>query len=377
MLGGSIRLFRVAGIDVRLHLSWLVIFALITWSLAVDYYPTAVPRIPPAEAWVLGAVSSILLFAAVLVHELAHSLVARARGLEAHSITLFLFGGVSTLQTTAPRASTEFLVGIVGPLASFVLAALAFLVASVVGEPRLEALFGYLALINALLGGFNLIPGFPLDGGRVLRAIIWDLTGDARRALELAVGGGQLVGYLFMFLGFVQVLEGSLLGGIWIAAIGWFLQMAGSAELRSIRLESGLRGVRVRAVLRPDTSAIGPGASVEDLIEGYLLPGNRRALPVMVGDRIVGMVSLSDIQHVPPEARATTSVGSVMGARNGVVSVGPDTPLSEALSAMLSGDFEQVPVLEDGRLVGMLTRADVVRQLQLREALHLEAKEGR
>jgi Zn-dependent protease len=369
---GSLRIFRIAGIDVYIHVSWLVVFALVTWSLAVGYYPPLLPNLSVAQAWTLGAVSAILLFVSVLVHELAHSLVARTRGIEAASITLFIFGGVSSLRTDAPRASTEFLIAIVGPLTSIGLAAACFLVASAVGDPRVAALFGYLALINGLLGLFNLIPGFPLDGGRVLRAVVWQLTGSMRRGLEVAVGTGQLVGYGFMVWGVLQVVSGDAFSGIWIAVIGWFLQGAGTAQLRLVRSEARLSGVSVRDVMRPDPSAISPNASVEDLIEDYMIQGNRRAVPVIAEDRLVGMVTLGDIQAIAPQERASTRVVDLMGGRAGVTTVRPDTPLAEALAAMLGGDFEQLPVLDDGRLIGVLSRADIIRQIQLREALHLE-----
>ncbi len=372
MRSGSVRVFRVAGIDVLVHVSWLVIFGLVTWSLAIGYYPPLLPGLTSAQAWVLGAFSAILLFASVLVHELAHSLLARHRGLEVDSITLFLFGGVSSLRGDAPRASTELLVAAAGPLTSFVLAALFLVGSAIAGDPRLAAVLGYLGLINALLGAFNLVPGFPLDGGRVLRALVWQITGDTRRGLEVAVAVGQLVGYGFMAWGVIQVLAGNAFDGIWIAVIGWFLQGAGAAQLRQVRSEAHLGAVRVRDVMRGDTTAVGPNTTVEALIETYLLPGNRRALPVVSDERVVGMVSVSDIQGVPADERATTRVADVMGGRGGVVTVTRDMPLAQALQAMLAGDFEQVPVVEDGQLVGMLTRADIVRQIQLREALHLE-----
>jgi Zn-dependent protease/CBS domain-containing protein len=369
---GSLRIFRLAGIDVYVHISWLAVFALVTWSLALGYYPPLLPDLSGAQAWTLGAVSAILLFASVLVHEFAHSLVARTRGMETASITLFLFGGISSLRTDAPRASTEFVIAVVGPLTSLLLAGACFLIASVVGEPRVAALFGYLALINGLLGAFNLLPGFPLDGGRVLRALVWQLTGSMRRGLEVAVSAGQLVGYAFMLWGVLQVIGGDAFSGIWIAVIGWFLQGAGAAQLRQVRSQQHLAGVTVRDVMRPDMSAIAPNASVADLIEDYLVPGNRRAVPVVAEDRLVGMVSLSDIQAIAPRERAATRVVDVMGGRTGVTTVRPDTPLAEALAAMLAGDFEQLPVLQDGRLIGVLSRADIIGQIQLREALHLE-----
>lgn len=371
MSGGSLRLFSVAGIDVRVHVSWLVVFALITWSLATAYYQPNLPGVDQAEPWLLAALSAVLLFGSVLVHELAHSLVARARGLGAHSITLFIFGGVSTLKADSPHPSTEFLIAIVGPITSMVLSGVAFLIASLVSEPRLELLLSYLAVVNLLVGLFNLIPGFPLDGGRVLRAIVWRLTGDNRRGLEVAVTVGQAVGYLFMLWGFVRILGDDLLGGLWIAAIGWFLQGAGSATLQAARQESALKAVTVRDLFRPDTTTISPDATVAELIDGCLLPGNRRAVPVAQGGQLVGMVTVRDLQGLSPEDRASTRVGDVMGGGDGVVTVGSSDRVTKALELMIEGGFEQVPVVDGGRLIGMLTLADVAGQIRLRESLGL------
>jgi Zn-dependent protease/CBS domain-containing protein len=371
MTGGSIRLFGVAGIDVRVHVSWLIVFALITWSLATAWYQPNIPGISTTEAWLLGALSAVLLFASVLVHELAHSFVARARGMEAHSITLFIFGGVSTLKADSPRPLTEFLVAVVGPVSSFVLALVFYLAAEATSEPRLEFLLTYLFTVNLLLGGFNLIPGFPLDGGRVLRSIVWQVTGDNRRGLEIAVNLGQGVGYVFMLWGFIRVLGDDLLGGLWIAAIGWFLQGAGQGALQAARQETALRGLVVRDLFRPDTATITPEATLAELIDGWLVPGNRRAVPVAVDGRLVGMVTVADLKGVPPEARASTQVGEVMGGRDSVLTVSPSTRVIEALKLMVEGNFEQVPVAEGGRLVGMLALSDVAMQLQLREALGL------
>ncbi|HXG40658.1 MAG TPA: site-2 protease family protein [Candidatus Limnocylindrales bacterium] len=371
MLRGSIRLFRIAGIDVAIHPSWLIIFALVTWSLAIHYFPEAVPgtrRGSPA-AWALGLVAAILLFGSVLVHELAHSLVARARGLDARSITLFIFGGVSNLAAEAPRPSTEFLVAIVGPLTSFALAGIAFLLANVIVDPGLEAVFGYLAIVNALLGGFNLIPGFPLDGGRVLRALVWNVTDSLRRATEIAVAVGKLVAYAFFVWGFVRVLGGDLFGGIWIAAIGWFLDSAASASLEQVRIDQRLGTLRVADVVVRDPIAVAPDTTVDRLIDDFLLRYNRRAMPVVENGRVVGIVTIRDIQEVPPERRATTTVGEVMGGRDRLVVLRPSDSLKRAFEALGEGDFEQVPVVDEHGLVGMLTRADLVRQIQLREAL--------
>jgi Zn-dependent protease/CBS domain-containing protein len=373
----SFRLFRIAGIDVGVHPSWLVIFGLVTWSLASGYYPIVLRGASPTLHWILGAVSALLLFAAVLIHELAHSLVARAQGLDARSITLFIFGGVSNIGGESPRPGVEFLVAIVGPLSSFAIAGLAWVGATAAPSgSAVEAVLFYLALVNGVLGLFNLIPGFPLDGGRVLRSLVWQATGSLRRATEVAGAAGTIVAYGFLVWGFVQVLNGNVLMGIWTAAIGWFLQSASAASVEQVRLEEALRGMRVAAIVRPDPTAVSPSLSVADLIEDYLLPQNRRAMPVADDGRLLGVVTLGDIRDVPPARRPTTPVESVMGGRDGLVTVTPASSLAAALEALGRGDYEQVPVVEDGRLVGMLTRADVLRQLQLREALGLGSTNG-
>lgn len=374
VLSGSLRLFRIAGIDVRIHPSWLLIFVLLTWSLATGWFPYQIANLSTSEAWALGAVAALLLFGSVLVHELAHSLVARARGMEARSITLFIFGGVSQLGGESPRPSTEFVVAIVGPLTSFLLAGLAAIVAyALPGSPYVLAVASYLALVNALLGAFNLIPGYPLDGGRVLRAIAWNVTGSMRRGTEIAGIAGQLVAYGFLVWGFWQVLTGNVFNGIWIAVIGWFLQGAAGSSVQQVRLQERLRGARVADVMRPDVTSVPPGATVSQLIDGYLMPGNRRAVPVVLGDRLLGMVTVGDVRSVPTERRPYTFVSEVMGGREGVVTARPQDPLADAVEAMSRGDFEQIPVVDDGRLVGVLSRADVLRQIQLRETLNLES----
>ena len=211
-----------------------------------------------------------------------------------------------------------------------------------------------------------------MDGGRVFRSIIWQATGSLRRATEIAAAAGTLVAYAFFVWGFIRVVNNELLAGIWIAAIGWFLQDAASASVQQVRVESTLRGTTVADILRPDPTTVQPGTTVSDLIEQHLLPDNRRAMPVVDG-RLIGIVTLSDIRKLPPAERATTPVAAVMGGRDGVVTVTPQSTLADALEALGRGDFEQVPVVDDGRVLGLITRADVVRQFQLRAELGLDA----
>jgi Zn-dependent protease/CBS domain-containing protein len=377
MPGGSIRILRVAGIDISIHFSWLVIFGLVTWSLAQGLFPAAVPGLDQTTYWVVGAISAVLLFVSVLIHELAHSLVARARGLDARAITLFLFGGVSTLGGEAKKPSTEFLVAVVGPLSSFGIAFVVFAIAQVLDTgPLGSTVMGYLVFINVALGFFNLIPGFPLDGGRVFRSIVWNATGNFRRATEIAVAVSKFFAYAFMLFGLFRLLNGDLIGGIWTAAIGWFLDNAASVSLAQVVFDQRIGRARVADVFTRDTTAAPAEVTVDRLIEDFLLGRNRRAVPVVQDDRVFGVVTLGDVQKVPPERRPFTRVGDLIRDQK-TVCVRPEDNLRAAVEALNSGEFEILPVVENQRLVGVLSRADIMRQIELREALGVADSGGR
>jgi Zn-dependent protease len=372
VLSNSLRLFTIAGIEVGVHYSWLIIFGLLTWSLGGFVFPQALPGLDPLQGWLLGGVAAVLLFAAVLLHELAHSFMAKARGLGVRSITLFIFGGVSNLAGEAKKPSTEFLVAIVGPLTSFALAGLSVLVERAAIDPRVTVVASYLVFVNTMLGLFNLVPGFPLDGGRVLRAILWTASGSMRRATELAAAVGRLVAYLLFGYGvYLFLVEDNVVGGLWIGVIAWFLHNAASSSVQQLIFETRLRRVRARDVVRRDDATVPVGLTVAELIDDWLLPRNRRAMAVADNGRLVGMVTVSDIRQVPVADRGRVTVGQVMGAREGLVTIDADARVQDAVELLAEHEFEQLPVLEDGRLIGMLTRADVMRQLQLREALDI------
>jgi len=368
MLRNSVRLFTIRGIEVGVHYSWLFVFALVTWSLSVYVFPRESSGLSTIDYWILGAITSLLLFASVLVHELSHSFVATARGLSAKSITLFIFGGVSNLGSDAKEASTEFWVAIVGPLASFVVAGVAYLVATLVPEPRVDLVASYLVYINVTLGLFNLVPGFPLDGGRVLRAILWTTTGSQRRATEWAANAGRIVAWGMFGFGVLLLLDGQVVGGVWMAAIAWFLYSAASSSVQQLVIESRLSRVTVADVVRPAEVAVMPGISVAELIEDYMLPHNLRTVPVVDG-RLVGMVTVSDVIRVPAEARAKVPVAEIMTGRDRMPSVAVNASLAQAIELLSELDLDQVAVTDGDRFVGFLTLADVMRQLQLREAL--------
>jgi Zn-dependent protease/predicted transcriptional regulator len=368
----SFKLGRIAGIEIGIHYTWLFAFALVAWSLAAGFFPANYPGWAASTYWVVGIIAALALFGAVLLHELSHSFVALARGHGVHSITLFIFGGVSNLTTEAEDPKDEFLISVVGPLTSFAIAAVCWLAAQALraGDSPLGAILSYLAFINVMLGVFNLVPGFPLDGGRVLRSLVWAATGSLRRATEIASYVGQGVGFLMIFWGVAQVLGGNFLGGLWIGFIGWFLNNAAEATRQQQVLQEGLRGARVAEVMNPHPPIASPTMSVQEFVFDHVVRQGQRALLVVDGERLVGLVSITDAKKEPQGAWATTPVGAIMTPVP-LKTVSPDADVNSTLRLLVEGSLNQVPVVRDGRLVGLLSRADIVRFLQLREELGL------
>jgi Zn-dependent protease/CBS domain-containing protein len=369
MLRGSITLGHVAGIRIAVHYTWLFVFLLVSWSLAAGYFPSRFPGQDPIAYWVAGAVSSLLLFASVLIHELGHSLVAIRRGVPVRSITLFIFGGVSALEQEPSSAGDEFLIAVAGPLTSFVLAGIFWGLSQLVPEVSAPgAVLFYTAMLNLILGVFNLLPGFPLDGGRVLRAIVWGVTGSLHRATQIASYVGQGIGLLLIFVGLGQVLLGvGFLNGLWTAFIGWFLNGAAEQTRQAQEMRESLAGVRVQNLMDPQPVIADPSMSLEEFVDDYVIRRGRRALPVSEDGRLMGLVSITDAREVPRAAWPATSVERVM-TRVPLKTVTPETGLEEALALLAEGDFHQLPVVDGaGRLVGMLSRADVLRYLRYRD----------
>ena len=372
---GSLRLGRIAGIEIGIHYTWLLAFILITWSLAQGFFPQAYPGWGPGTYWITGILAALLLFVSVLLHELAHSLVAQARGLPVRSITLFIFGGVSNLKEEAKKPAIEFTMTIVGPLTSLALAVIFWGLSQLIDAPSspAAAMLNYLWQINALLAAFNLLPGFPLDGGRVLRSILWGTTGNLVRATNIAATVGRFFGWALIAFGVFQLLQGNFLGGLWIAFIGWFLSSAADASRRDVTLREHLSGVPVREVMDPGTETVSPETSVEEVVRGAFLQGHRRAVPVGRDDRLVGIVTLTDVKELPQPKWAQTSVEEIM-TRQPLYRVTPDDDLNSAMRLIAQHDINQVLVLREGRLVGLLNRADIIRHLQLSQELGIKPK---
>lgn len=369
---GGFRIARIAGIEIGVHYTWLIAFVLVTWTLAQGFFPQSYPGWDAATYWATGVAAALLLFGSVLVHELAHSFVAQARGVPVRSITLFIFGGVSAMETEAQTARDELWIAAVGPATSAVLAA-AFWALLQVAQPKtdpLAATLGYLALVNAMLAAFNLLPGFPLDGGRVLRAILWLATRSFSRATRLAAGAGQVFAFLLIGLGVFQALGGNFLGGIWIAFIGWFLMGAADASRREVEVREAFQSVRVEMVMDRAPETVAQSVPVEELVYDCFLGKGRRALPVCQDDRILGIVTLTDVRKVDRDQWATARVADIM-TRHPLHAVQPESAIAEALRLMAEGSLNQVLVIKGEKLVGLLSRSDIIRYLQFRSELGL------
>ena len=327
-----IRLGRIFSISIELDYSWFLIFALMTWTLAVGYYPSEFAGWPPMWYWFLGAITAIMLFASVLLHELGHSVISLGYKIPVRSITLFIFGGVAQIGGEPPSAWAEFWIAVAGPAVSFALAMFFALLRPLSGGfPPLLALFTYLAYINASLAIFNLIPGFPLDGGRVFRAIVWGVTGDLRRATVIAGGVGRFVGFLFILLGVSQVFGGNVVNGLWIAFIGWFLESAAASEVRGQELESLLAGHKASDAMSHNYLEVPADTVLQELVDHHILANGQRAFVVKAGDNVVGLVTLHNVKDVPRGQWATTTAAQAMVPVGRMKWTRPDASLGAAL----------------------------------------------
>jgi len=385
-MGKGFQLGRVFGIHIVIDPSWLFIFLLVTWNLVV-----ALTRLhagwSSAMALSISVLAALLFFGSVLLHELAHALVAIRHGIAVRNITLFLFGGVANIQREPPSPRAEFVITIVGPIASFVLGVLFLLVGNVVGG--LAASFGnpeaYLARldpiatvllwlggINLLLAVFNLIPGFPLDGGRILRSALWAATGNLRRATRWASWAGQAVAFGFILMGIASIFGAQfpffgrgVIGGVWLIFIGWFLNNAAIQSYRHVAVQDALEGLPVARLMRADVPTITPLTTVQELVRDGILGSDERAFPVVEADHLVGLVCLNDVRKVAGINWDTTTVHEIMTPVDDLVVAAPDEEASQALDKLARREVSQMPVLHGGRFVGMLRVRDIVRWLEL------------
>ncbi len=375
----QIKLGRIFGIEIGLHYSWLIIALLVTLSLA-GHFQMMNPNWGAGTIWATAVVTGLLFFAAIVLHELSHAAVAKARGLPVRAITLFALGGVAQIDKDAEDAKTEFWMGIVGPITSAVIGAGCLALAYALGwlpekgmmraSTPLLALLVWLGYINIALAIFNMIPGFPLDGGRVLRAIVWWATGDANRSTRIAAKVGQLVAFAFIIWGIFRFFGGAGIGGLWIAFIGWFLLDAARASYAQVVTTESLRGVRVGDVMARDCPVVDGNSNLQTFVDEHLLRTGRRCFVVEEQGRIVGLITPHEVKEVERQKWPYTTVDKVMRPLDQLHTINPDTPLTQALERMGREDVNQLPVVQDGKLAGIISRGHILQMLKTRTELN-------
>ena len=371
-LPASLTLGRIAGIELNIHVSWLLIVVLLTTSLATSYFPAVAPGRAPGVYWLVGLGATLLLFLSVLLHELGHALVARARGLPVSSITLFIFGGVSNLEEEPRSPGEEFVVAVIGPVISLALGGLVLAALALLGrgsDALVRTLLLYLGATNVVLGVFNLLPGFPLDGGRVLRSLLWKVTGSLRTATHWAARVGQGLAFLLIALGVWQFLVGSVLGGLWTGFIGWFLLSASRSTDAQVMVDALLRGVTVAQVMVPAPPAVDATQSLQSLVDTYMWGRGAQTALVEQAGQVVGVITLDNVRGVPREQWPAVSVGQVAVPLDQIPSVSPHDPLSTVLPLLAGHQANQPVVISHGRIVGVLMRDAVMRLVEVRQGL--------
>lgn len=371
----SFKIGKIAGIEIGVHWSWLLILVLITMTIAQGILKEFFPEWAAGRRWAVGVIVAGIFFASILAHELSHSLVAKARGIEVRGITLFVFGGVSNLGREAQTAGEEFQIAVVGPLTSLAIGAFFAAVWLALRSffPNEAAIAAYLAAINGMIAAFNMLPGFPLDGGRVFRSIVWARQRNLLRATRTAARVGEGVAYLLMLGGAVQFFWLNTVGGIWMFLIGLFLRNASVTSYEQLLMETALRGVRAADAARTDYVGVRPDLTVAQLVDEHMLAGHGRAYPVLAGEELLGLVSLTDVRRLPREQWPTTSVYRIMTPVERLHTVSPGEDLARVLEMMGRYDVNQVPLVDGRRLLGLVSRSDIVRIIQVRRAMAVES----
>jgi Zn-dependent protease/CBS domain-containing protein len=387
-MGTGFRVGSIAGVQVFADWSLFIIFLLVMFTLGAGVLPAWHPDWGAGVTWVTAFAAAVLFFASVLIHELSHAMVGRANGIDIRRITLFVFGGMAHLEREPHAWRAELLMAIVGPITSFVLGGLFLFVGGLTAErvvlnpnDPLQALAAldpfstvmlWLGPINIMLAIFNLVPGFPLDGGRVLRAAIWGATGDVYRATRWAAALGQAFAWLLIACGFAMILGlrvpffgTGVFGGLWLALIGWFLNNAAFMSYRQLLTRRSLENVPVSSVMLSRFATVPPHTSLASLIDEYIMRSDQRAFPVVEGDRLVGLVCLEDVRRLSAAERATQSVRDVMTPARELATIAPDEATAEALQALSRRAVNQLPVVKDGQVRGLIRREDILKWLTL------------
>ncbi len=365
-------LFQIAGIRINLDLSWFIVFALVLLALSAGYFPRNYPGYGSMSYLLVGLIATLLFFASVVIHELAHSLVALRSGIEIREITLFIFGGVARITEEPKTPQMELKIAAVGPLSSFALALGFWLIKSIIMSLQpslLGAVFDYLAWINLALGAFNLIPGFPLDGGRILRAIWWWKTDSLTRATKVASDIGKWFAVALMALGGLEIFSGALINGLWLLFIGMFLRAMSERGYEEAIIRKSLEGMRIDEVMTREVVSVPPDLSLFHLVHDYFLRYAYRSFPVVQDYRVLGIVSVTAVKDIPREEQEIRKVEEVMTPQSDRLVITPQESLAEALKRMSQDEVEQLLVMDRDRMVGLITKTGLLRFVQIRQIL--------
>jgi Zn-dependent protease/predicted transcriptional regulator len=370
----SFRIGRLSGISIKIDYSWFIIFALITWTLGDHYFPLYYNFWAKQTYWIMAVITSIIFFASLLAHEMAHSLVSKAKGVPVNSITLFIFGGVAEISDEPKKPAGEFWMAIAGPLTSLVLAIIFRILYILFGGHRtpFAAMAMWLSFINLTIAIFNLLPGFPLDGGRILRSIIWGITKNLRKATLVASVVGRVVAYLFILWGIWLILSQSrIFDGIWIAFIGWFLESAASSSYRQMALREALQGVKVKDIMTSDCISLQKELTIRELVDNYILYSSHQCFPVTDNNDIIGIVTLQKVKDIPKDQWYKMTMEEAMTPLQGMASVSPDDEVFTVMQRMAAEKASQFPVVKNDQLVGMVSRDNIMNVVNLKTELRV------
>ncbi len=362
---GSLKIVTIMGIPIRVHFSWLIIFGLITWSLSTFYFPMAAPQLPGLSYWISGVAAAIFLFVSVALHELSHSFVAMRYGQSIASITLFIFGGVAQMKGEPAHPKAELNIAIAGPLSSFLLS-LIFLIAYNLVTGQVErALFQYLSYLNLIVGVFNLIPGFPMDGGRVVRAYLWKKTNDFFYATRKASNYGQKIAIFFIIFGLFSIFAGSP-SGLWLMLIGWFLHTSAQASYQQASLQETLSNVKVKDIMVKNIVTVSQNITIETAIDEYFIKYGYGGFPVVDNGRFLGLLTLKEIKNVPKERWNDVRISEIFIPHDKKWEVSEEEDAMKALERMISEDKGRLAVTEKGDLIGLITRNGIAKYVQIK-----------
>ena len=367
---------RILGIPIRIHWTLWLVFLLIAWSLADGYLPAVYPTFSAATDWAIGIVSAILLLISVLLHELSHSYIAKKNGLPIARITLFFFGGVSEMSEEPKDARLEVRMAAAGPLTSFAIAGVLgalWYVSSILSAPLpVIAVLGYNAVINAALGGFNLVPAFPLDGGRVLRGSLWGRSKNLLKATREATRVSEVLSLLMIAAGLLLVvLTGNIFNGLWTIFLGWFIRSGAETSLKQTEMTEALHGINVSDIMTRDLLTVSPDISVQKLVTDYFLIHPHGGYPVVRNDRLEGVVTMSSVRSIPAEKREVETVSQAMVPYARIVTINPNASAAEALQKIAEKNIGRLLVTDGDRIIGMITRGDLMKTIRTRQDLSL------